>query len=149
MLAAFAVGVFVLARAFPEGQSTEPVSQPPTTTPPTTSPTEAPEETTPPRVTPSPDVRGVRLAVLNGTEEDLLAARTKDELEKLGYRVVDVGDAQNNYDVTTLFYRGPRLDAQHLRDTVFEGARLERAPAALNPDVQIIVALGEEWAATH
>ncbi|HEV8571637.1 MAG TPA: LytR C-terminal domain-containing protein [Actinomycetota bacterium] len=146
---ALVVGVFVLSRAFPGTEAPVPQSTGAPTTPPeeTTPPT---EETTPPPEQPSPPVQGVRLAVLNGTTETGLAASTAQKLKKLGYRVddEDIGDAQAKpYEVTTLFYRNDsRLAARHLRDTVFEGAKLERATDQLDPDIQITVVVGLDWA---
>jgi hypothetical protein len=147
---ALVVGLFVLSRAFPQAEAPTPQATAVTTTPPQET-TPPPEETTPPPEQPSPPVQGVRLAVLNGTSETGLAAATVDQLKDLGYRVDrdNIGNAQSTYDVTTLFYRNDsRLAARHLRDTVFEGAKLERANDQLDPDVQITVALGQDWAET-
>jgi LytR cell envelope-related transcriptional attenuator len=149
--AALVVGVFVLSRAFPQTETPTPQA----TVGPTSSPEETtppPQETTPPPEQTSPDVEGVRLAVVNGTSETGLAASTAQSLKELGYRVddEDVGNAQSAYETTTLFFRDDsRREAKHLRDTVFKGARLEQAPASLNPNVRITVAIGEDWAAEH
>jgi hypothetical protein len=152
VVAALVVGLFVLSRAFPQEETPAPqATGGAPTTPPIdeepTPPTE--EETTPPTDQPSPDVQGVRLAVLNGTSETGLAAATVDRLKERGYRVdrEDIGNAQSTYSVTTLFYRNDsRLEARHLRGTVFKGAKLEPATASLDADVRITVALGEDWA---
>jgi hypothetical protein len=151
--AALVVGVFVLSRAFPAAEAPTPQSTggAPTTPPEETTP--PPEETTPPPEQPSPDVRGVRLAVLNGTTETGLASSTAQRLKQLGYRVDEehIGDAQAKpYEVTTLFYRNDsRLEARHLRNTVFKGAQLERATDQLDPDVQITVVVGLDWAESN
>ncbi|MGH2683186.1 MAG: LytR C-terminal domain-containing protein [Actinomycetota bacterium] len=150
VVTALVVGLFVLSRAFPQTEAPVPQSTGAPTTP-TQEPTTPPgEETTPPPEQPSPDVRGVRLAVLNGTTETGLAATTAQRLKQLGYRVddEDIGDAQAKpYEVTTLFFRNDsRLEARHLRDTVFAGAKLERATGQLDPDVQITVVVGLDWA---
>jgi LytR cell envelope-related transcriptional attenuator len=150
IVAAVAIGVFVLSRAFPEADSPTPQSTGgPIVPSPATSPTEA-EESPSPSPEASPEVEGVRLAVLNGTSETGLAAAAAQDLRALGYRVddEDIGDAQNKpYEVTTLFFRpNSRLEAQHLRNTVFKGAKLERATAQLDPDVRITVVLGLDWA---
>ncbi|HEV8681853.1 MAG TPA: LytR C-terminal domain-containing protein [Actinomycetota bacterium] len=151
--AALVVGVFVLSRAFPQTEAPTPQATGAPTTPPTdTETTTPPEETSPPPEQPSPDVEGVRLAVVNGTSETGLAASTAQTLKELGYRVddEDVGNALSTYEVTILFYRDDsRREAKHLRDTVFKGANLEPAPASLNPDVRITVALGDDWAAKN
>jgi hypothetical protein len=152
VVAALVVGLFVLSRAFPQEETPVPqATGGAPTTPPTDDETTPPtdDETTPPTDQPSPDVQGVRLAVLNGTSETGLAAATVDRLKDRGYRVDrdDIGNAQSTYSVTTLFFRNDsRLEARHLRDTVFKGAKLEPATASLNPDVRITVALGEDWA---
>ena len=150
--AALVVGLFVLSRAFPQQETPVPQATggggPPTTPPQETSPP-SDQGTTPAPDKPSPDVEGVRLAVLNGTSETGLAAATVDRLKERGYRVdgEDIGNAQSSYEVTTLFFRrDSRLEARHLRDTVFEGAKLEPATAGLDPDVRITVALGQDWA---
>lgn len=150
--AALVVGVFVLSRAFPQTEAPTPqATGGPTTSPEETTP--APDQTTPPPQQPSPDVKGVRLAVLNGTSETGLAASTAQSLKELGYRVdeEDIGDAAAKpYEVTTLFFRNDsRREAKHLRDTVFKGAKLEPATASLDPDVRITVVVGEDWAAEH
>lgn len=152
VVAALVVGVFVLSRAFPQEGAPAPQATPgaPTTPPEETSPP-ADQETTPPPQQASPDVQGVRLAVLNGTSETGLAAATVERLKELGYRVdeEDIGNAQSSYAVTTLFFRrDSRLEARHLRDTLFKGGKLEPATASLNPDVRITVALGQDWADT-
>jgi hypothetical protein len=146
---ALVVGLFVLSRAFPQAEAPTPQTTGAATTP-TEETTTPPEDATPPPEQPSPDVEGVRLAVLNGTTETGLASSTAQELKKLGYRVdnEDIGDAAAKpYEVTTLFYRNDsRLEARNLRDTVFEGAKLERATDQLDPDVRITVVVGLDWA---
>ena len=150
VVAALVVGLFVLSRAFPQEETPTPqATGGPPTTPPTETTPPTDEETTPPPDQPSPDVQGVRLAVLNGTSETGLAAATVERLKERGYRVdrEDIGNAQSTYSVTTLFFRkDSRLEARHLRNTVFKGAKLEPATASLDPDVRITVALGEDWA---
>jgi hypothetical protein len=153
IVVALAIGVFVLSRAFPETQSPTPQSTGTPIVPSSPESSPSPEDETPsPSPPASPEVEGVRLAVLNGTSETGLAASAAQDLRARGYRVddEDVGNAQGTYKITTLFFRrDSRLEAQHLRNTVFEGARLERAPAELveeNPGIRIIVALGQDWA---
>jgi hypothetical protein len=149
VVAALVVGLFVLSRAFPQEETPAPQATGGGPTTPTETTPPAGEETTPPPEAPSPDVQGVRLAVLNGTTETGLAASTAEQLKELGYRVDkdDIGDAAAKpYEVTTLFFRNDsRLEARHLRDTVFKGARLERATDQLNPDVRITVVVGLDW----
>jgi hypothetical protein len=151
VVGALVVGLFVLSRAFPQEQTPTPqATGGAPTTPPTETTPPTDEGTTPPPNQPSPDVQGVRLAVLNGTTETGLAASTAERLKDLGYRVDedDIGDAAAKpYEVTTLFFRNDsRLEARHLRDTVFKGAKLERATDQLNPDVRITVVVGVDWA---
>lgn len=153
LVAALVLGVFVLSRGFPT-EAGQPAGTPqpagggqtPTEEPPSPEPTET---ETPAGPQQSPGVEGVRVAVLNGTNEDGLAGVTADQLRRLGYRIDegDVGNAQASYEVTTLFFRqDSRLEARHLRDTVFQGAVLQRAPPTLDPEIQITVALGLDWA---
>jgi hypothetical protein len=160
VIAAVVLGVFVLTRAFPEG-GTEAQTRAPAA--PTSSPTAM---TTPPPVTASPttspgvaaespaapvSLDGVTVQVLNGTNEDGLAAATAQDLEQLGVKILGVGNAARTYPITTLFFRPS--DSQPIADALaqakFAGAKLEPASNNLEPDVQVTVVLGEDFAAQN
>jgi hypothetical protein len=150
VVAALAIGVFVLSRAFPEAESptAQSTNGPIAPSSPTTSPSPSPATSPSPQA--SPEVEGVRLAVLNGTSETGLASAAAQDLRALGYRVddEDVGDALDKpYEVTKIFFRpNSRLEAQHLRNTVFKGADLEPADDQVEAGVRITVVLGLDWA---
>jgi hypothetical protein len=158
VIAAVVLGVFVLTKAFPEGGTEAQTQTPGSTTP---SPTDAASPpatvapTTSPGQTQSPaapvNLDGATVQVLNGTNEDGLAAATAQNLEQLGVEILGVGNAARTYPITTLFYRPS--DSQALADALaqaqFPGAKLEPATNNLEPDVQVTVVLGEDYAAQH
>jgi hypothetical protein len=143
VVAALALGFFVLSKAFPSGD--EPLATPsgtagsplPTVSPsPAESPTRDVQE---PR-----DPGEIRVQVLNGTEVSGLASDTAETLEEAGYDIVTVADAESAYEVTTIFHTPKfRLDAQILRDNYFQTAVLEVA----DPDVKadITVNIGSDY----
>lgn len=145
MVAAFALGIFVLSRAFPTGGEGAPVT-PSETTPPAGATSPAPEVAT---ESPAPTTREpseIRVQVLNGTDVQGLADDTAGLLEDEGYDVREIADAQNKpYEITEIFFkRGFEADAQALADTYFPGAELkDTAPDA---PVSITVILGLDYA---
>lgn len=151
VIAAVVLGIFVLSKAFPTGGSQEPQGQPGpgTTTGVETPPpeeTETPEEDGTPE---EPSLRGVPVQVQNATGEDLLAAETADDLKKqLGVRIQGIGNAERNYDLTTLFFaKGARSTAEAIRDQFFGGtAELDRMPADSPANVDVVIVLGEDFA---
>ncbi|MDQ3991234.1 MAG: LytR C-terminal domain-containing protein [Actinomycetota bacterium] len=154
---AVVLGVFVLVKGFPSGAGPAPTAptsptEEPVTPQDTGQETMSPEEPEDPARTPV--VIGVTVEVLNGTLTTGLAGSTAEQLDALGYDVVTVGDASQRYETTTLFWRRDRgaqsrVEADHLRDTMFTMAELERAPEGSNPDIQIRIVLGEDYAATQ
>ena len=159
VIAAVVLGVFVLTKAFPEdgteAQTQTPVSPAESPTgatsspPPTVTPTTSPGQVQSPAAPVSLD--GVTVQVLNGTNEDGLAAATAQTLEQLGVEILGVGNAARTYPITTLFYRPS--DSQPIADALaqqqFPGAKLEPATNNLEPDVQVTVVLGEDYAAQN
>jgi hypothetical protein len=156
VVAAVVLGVFVLTRAFPEGPEAQPqapgpapsptvATSPPATVVPTSSPGQAQSPAAP------VSFEGVTIQVLNGTNEDGLAAATAQNLEQLGVDILGVGNAARTYPVTTLFYRPSDSQpiAQALAEAEFSGAKLEPATNNLEPDVQVTVVLGEDYAAQN
>lgn len=155
VIAAVVLGVFVLSKAFPTSGETESpqgsggpattVSEQPSVESPTV------EETTPPPEEEVVDLQGVPVQVQNGTSSTGLAAETADRLKKqLGLRIREIGNAERSYDVTTLFFaQGARATAEAIRDQFFDGsAELDRMPAD-TADVDVIIVLGEDFAATQ
>jgi hypothetical protein len=156
VVAAVVLGIFVLSKAFPS--SDEP-------TPPAAEtdqePEEEPEETQTPdggdggggnqqpqQPQSSPQVQGVEVAVLNGTDITGLAACTADRrVTPLGFQVGedDVGDASQTHDVTTISYaREFEADAEYLQTELFPDAELQALGGGAIADVSI--ALGPEAA---
>ena len=146
VVAALALGVFVLSKAFPTGGEATPIapSQP--------EPEAATETTPPPEVTTEPEApvthepSEIALQVLNGTDVGGLAADAAEILETDGYDVRTVDDAENKpYEVTEIsFKRAFEADAAVLRDQYFQGAEL--LDAAPDAQAQITIILGEDYA---
>jgi hypothetical protein len=155
VVAAVVLGIFVLSKAFPT--SDEP-------TPPaakvTQGPEEEPEETeTPgggggggdmrPQPQSTPQVQGVQVAVLNGTDISGLADCTASErVTPLDYRVGgdDIGNASQSHDVTTISYaREFEADARYLQKELFPEAELE-ALGGRTAITDISIALGPDAA---
>jgi LytR cell envelope-related transcriptional attenuator len=152
VVAAVILGVFVLSRAFPTGE-TATVPQGPTVAPeteepqtpvgtgsPTTQPTEADE---------CPDARDVPpVQVLNGTDVTGLAASAAERLTSLGYKVPDAAisnAATSDYETTVVQSTGPQqVAAGCLAQEEFRGADLERAEADADYDITVI--LGQDYA---
>jgi hypothetical protein len=158
VVGAVVLGVFVLTKAFPEDGTEVRVGAPaPATTSPPAPVTVTPAPTVPPATPgqPSPaapvSLEGVTVQVLNGTNEDGLAAGTAQDLEQLGVEIISVGNAARTYPITTLFFRPSDSEpiAQALAETQFPGAKLEPATNNLEPDVQVTVVLGEDFAAQN
>jgi hypothetical protein len=155
VIAAIVLGIFVLSKAFPTGQETSPPTaedQGQTQGQDQGQMTETPTggggggKNTPKPQT-SPQVKGVKLAVLNGTDISNLAACTADRLTQLGYQVAegDVGDASRSYEVTTISYAKQfEADANHIKKELFAKADLHAVGAGAISDVSI--ALGPDAA---
>ena len=154
VITALVLGVFVLSRAFPtagevplpQGQGSPQGGASPTT-PDSPDPTTSVTPVEP--LQPSPQVEGVVVQVLNGTDVEGLAASTATKLERRGYVVPDdgVGDATDFYEITTIFFkRDSKLEAEHLRDTLFPGAELQRSPADASPVFQLTLVVGSDHA---
>jgi hypothetical protein len=149
VVAALALGFFVLSKAFPTGESA-PTGTPggqPTVTTPATSP---PVTESPIREAPEPrDPSEIKVQVLNGTEVSGLASDTADILEEAGYDITTVDDAPDAYEQTTIFHVPKRrVDAQVLRDAYFQTAALEIATSEEDTRVDITVIIGADYAET-
>jgi hypothetical protein len=152
VVAAVILGVFVLSRAFPTGE-TATVPQGPTVTPETEEPqtpagTESPT-TQPTETTECPDARDVPpVQVLNGTNVTGLAATAAERLRNLGYKVPDAAISNaptSDYQTTVVQSLGPQqVAAECLVQEEFRGADEERAEAGAEYDITVI--LGQDFA---
>lgn len=147
VVAALALGFFVLSKAFPTG------SQPSTTTPgedviTTSAPVSPSPVESPTRQRREPlDPSQIELQVLNGTDVAGLAADTAEILEAEGYDIGTISDAETSYETTTIFHlRRRRVDAQVLQQAFFPTAVLEIAEEDTRVDLTVI--LGSDYAAT-
>ena len=149
VVAAIALGLLVLSKAFLPGESAPPTTPVDVDTTLTTPPT-SPATTAPPiRTQPSPlDPSEIKLQVLNGTEVSGLASDTAELLEGAGYEIVTIEDAETSYEVTTLFHKPKRkADAELLKLQFFPGAELQVADEDVKVD--ITVNIGADYAATQ
>ena len=149
--AAVVLGVFVLSRAFPSTGETTPVATPTGEAPPEGEEPAEGEMASPPaeqETEEPPPPEDVTLQVLNGTDVDGLAAETADMLEADGYQIDNIDDANQSYEVTTLFFH-PRSEAAAtaLQADFFPDAQLEEGARDLAVDVSVI--LGSDYAAAQ
>ena len=146
VVAAIALGVFVLSRAFPTGDQASPVAPLQPVSPTATETTPPSEVTTEPEAEPTHDPSEIALQVLNGTDVAGLAADAAEVLEADGYDVRTIDDAPSKpYAVTEIFFkRRFETDAGVLRDQYFQGAELQNT--APDAQVSITVILGEDYA---
>lgn len=145
VVAALALGFFVLSKAFPSGDGAPtgtPGGQPVTFSPPVSpSPVESPTRQVPEPLDPS----DITIQVLNGTEVSGLAADTAELLEAEGYDIQTISDAPSAYTQTTLFHtRKRRADAEVMRQAFFPTAALEIAEEDVKVDITVI--LGSDYA---
>lgn len=114
---------------------------------------------------PTPEVDGVVVQVLNGTDATGLAGQVASLLEKKGYPEGPVpGDLQNKPIADTTVYFRPgddpaqsRANAANLATRFLKGVDALVKPlaaaldgeTAVDADAQIVVVLGEDYAAAH
>lgn len=146
VIAALALGVFVLSRAFPSGDEATPITPTQPASPADTETTPPPEVTTEPEAPATHEPSEIALQVLNGTDIGGLAADAAEILETDGYDVRTVDDAQSKpYEVTEIFFkRAFETDATILRDQYFPGAELQ--DTAPDAQISITIILGEDYA---
>ena len=150
-------GILLINQAFPvlgssgSGGSTIPNGGPGISP----SPSPSPSPSKPPKVSPSPQIVGVRIAVFNGTSVTGLAGDTLTTITKKYGMVAaqDPSDAPSTVAQTTLYYRSPadQVEAQFLADDFFKDldvtiARLEPG-TDVSRDVQVAIYLGNDYAA--
>ena len=145
VVAAVVLGIFVLSKAFPSAEDV-----PPPTSDTAVSPEDTATETDtgepqdggnggqnqPPQ---TPDVKGIEVAVLNGAGITDLASCVADQVVKdLGFKVGEVGNADSEYEVTTIFFTKKNRDAaQFLRDEGFPDADLRSASSGAFTDISL------------
>jgi len=162
LVALVVIGVAVLANGFPEGggavaEPSASVSSPGASTSPTTP---GGSTTPPPSPTPAPEVDGVTVMVLNGTNVTGAAAAAQDMLVQKGYSApAAAADAPNaGVATTTVYYRTGadaaqnKSNATHLAKKNFNGAEVKKLDQTFTDivptTVSIVVVVGEDYANT-
>lgn len=155
VVAAIVLGIFVLSKAFPTAEETGPPVAEETAAPQETeTETQAPEDGdgnqggggNQPAEEETPDVSGVEVTVLNGAGITGLADCVSREIvEQLGFEVAEVGNAESEYETTTIFFtRKLRDEAEYLKAEGLTEAELR--PAAQEAFADIVVNLGQDAA---
>lgn len=149
LVAAVALGLLGLSRAFP-GDASRALTPPPGTSSTGGSPSPSPSASRTRSSGPSSPgkIQGVVVQVLNGSGVIGQASQTSGVLSAAGYNVKVPGDAPHA-SVTTIFYRGSsgRADAQLMKSRFFPSAAVKPAtgttPSA--SDVELTVILGADF----
>jgi len=145
LLAAVAVGVFVLKQGFPTNASQAITSKPPKAV---VTPSPHASTATSPSPTRRAKVRRVVVQVLNGSGTPGLAATTTELLKRRGYAVKVPANAKTT-PTTTVYYRADSLpEAQLLRNRYFPGAPLKPFPISFPRNIQVIIVLGADFTAS-
>ena len=143
LVAAVVLGVFVLAKAFPENASSitgTPRSTPRGATEPTQRPTQRP-----PQAPPASPTFEARVWVLNGTDRTGFAAEMTQRLEEEGYRSSKEPANAPETQRTVIYYRDAfAADARYIRRKFFQGATLRPALPTLAETVDVEVILGSD-----
>lgn len=167
LVALVVAGVAVMLNGFDDGESA--IAAGTDVASPTGSDVVEPTESTSPSVSQSPEpelepqVEGVSIQVLNGTEATGLAAEADAFLIGKGYdQGLTPGDlATKPVAGTTVYFRtGPdaeqsRVDAENLAARYLKGVDAKVAPlndaldAEVAPKTQLVVVLGDDYAAAH
>jgi hypothetical protein len=162
LVALVVVGVAVLANGFPEGggavaEPSASVSTPSGSTSPTTP---GGSTTPPPAPTPAPQVDGVTVMVLNGTNVTGAAAAAQDMLVQKGYTAPAAAADAPNAGVadTTVYYRGGadaaqnKANATQIAKKYFKSAPVKKLDQTFSDvvpaTVSIVVVVGEDYAST-
>jgi LytR cell envelope-related transcriptional attenuator len=151
LAAAVALGIFGLAKAFPENVS-KTLTSTSGTTPSTTasqSPSATPKTLPPTHHKKKPKTRGVTVQVLNGSGTPLLALQTTESITNmdLGFKLLTPGNA-TRINVTTIYYTsGFKASAAYLASKVFPSATLKLTTSSTF-SASLTVVLGADFAAT-
>ncbi|HEX2031484.1 MAG TPA: LytR C-terminal domain-containing protein [Actinomycetota bacterium] len=150
VVGAVVLGIFVLAKAFPTGGE-RPIEVPPAAEP-RDEVTEPPPDDGQgggggdgPPARP-PDLSGLELQVLNGTDVSNLAGCTAQALEQgETFQDVSTGDSSQPYERSTIFHlRRATAEAEYLQRTYFQNAQLMSAASGAEAPVSVV--LGEDYA---
>jgi len=162
LVALVVVGIAVLANGFPDG-GTGPAAPAASVSSPggTTSPTTPGGSSSPtPTATPPPQVDGVTVMALNGTNVTGAAAAAQDMLVQKGYTApVPAADAPNaGVSTTTVYYRTGadaaqnKSNATQIAKKYFKNApvkKLDQTFADVVPtSVSVVVVVGDDYAST-
>ena len=161
LVALVVVGVVVLANGFPEGGGAVAAPSASSSSPgASTSPTGGGSTSPQPTATPSPEVQGVTVMALNGTNTTGAAAAAQAMLVDKGYTApVAAADAPNaGVSATTVYYRTGadaaqnKSNATHMAKKYFNGApvkKLDETFADVVPtSVSLVVVVGADYAST-
>lgn len=142
VIAAFALGIFVLSKAFPGSGEAAPITRQGGTSPSVQPTASSPgtQVTTEPQPAETHDPSEVTVQILNGTDVAGLADDTATLLEDEGYDVPTIGNAQQDYDSTQIFYRPKfQADAEALQDRFFTTGKLSKGAPNANADITIVL----------
>lgn len=113
---------------------------PPST--PNVSPESQPAVTTPP---PTIDKSTIKITILNGSRENGLAAQDKKVLEEAGFKVSSIGNTQNLYTKSFIYYNTGKLDQAKLVNDALKDRTytLEENPSLAGSN-DLLVVIGKE-----
>jgi hypothetical protein len=124
-------------------ETTSPTPNPSPTPDPT--PTEEPEEDQPDRAA-APSGKGLTVQVLNGTGVEEANDRVADELEKLGYEIVNLEGASKAYPATTVYWSYPEARKPAQRLAAHFGWEAGPKPENLSTTVALHIIVGADEA---
>lgn len=158
IIVALAVGgIAVLANGFASGTVVTPPGGGGSSSAGSVSPSASASASKAPRVTPSPQIQGVQIAVFNGTNETGLAGEVQQLLEADGYVAAqDAADADPKpVPKTIVYFRGGvdaaqnRSDARYVADTYLNGARVAlldpQQAAGIADGAQVVIIVGVDY----
>jgi len=159
LVALVVVGIVVLANGFPEGSGSVGASTSPTSPGASTSPTGTGSPTTPASPTPAPQVNGVTVMALNGTNVTGAGAAAQAMLVQKGYTApVTAADAPNKGVTTTTVYFRPdqsgqnKSNATNMAKKYFNSAPVKKLDPTFTgtvpSSVSIVVVVGADYAST-
>jgi LytR cell envelope-related transcriptional attenuator len=159
LVALVVVGIVVLANGFPEGNGAVGPSASPTSPGASVAPTGTGSPTTSVSPTPTPQVNGVTVMALNGTNVTGAGAAAQAMLVQKGYtEVAPAQDAPNKGVTTTTVYFRPdqsgqnKSNAANLAKKYFNGAPVKKLDPTFTgtvpSSVSIVVVVGDDFAST-
>jgi hypothetical protein len=146
LVAALVVGVVLIKNAFPTNASQFTSSSPAAASHSNSSSSGQPS----PRagVSPTPQIHGVVVQVLNGTSTFGLANSTSQTLRSAGFDLKTPGNAALT-NSTFIYYRPTAVTAaNYLKDHYFQTAQVKPAPDSVPADVMVEVILGADYASS-